>query len=140
MKLRSKYILVLLLALSFKAAWAQSDKVEALRVAFITEKVKLTPAEGQSFWPLYNEYNDKVKNLRENFKVNYGSKTEFKSDKEADDFLNAETKLKQSEVDLLKEYTEKFKKVLGSKKTAMLHKAEEAFKRKMIESLKGNGP
>ncbi|MGZ4036918.1 MAG: hypothetical protein ACXVPQ_03765, partial [Bacteroidia bacterium] len=118
---------------------AQSDKVEALRVSFITDKIRLTPAEGQSFWPLYNEYNDKVKALRKSFRQQYGAVSEFKSDKEAEDFLNAELKLRQNEVELQKDYTEKFKKVLGAKKTAQLRKAEEEFKREIIKTIKGNG-
>ena len=135
-----KYIFILILTLCFgKITFAQSDKVDAQRVSFITEKIKLTTAEAQSFWPLYNEYNDKVKNLRKNFKTNFGNKDDFKTDKEADDFLNAEIKLKQSEVDLRKEYTDKFKKVLGSKKTAQLRKAEDEFLRILINTAKGNG-
>ena len=131
----------MLLALCFsKTTLAQADKVDAQRVSFITEKVKLTTAEAQSFWPLYNEYNDKVKALRKNFRTNYGKKEDFSSDKEAGDYLNAELNLKQSEVDLKKEYTEKFKKVLGTKKTALLRKAEEEFLRILINTAKGNGP
>jgi hypothetical protein len=138
MKFKFTYILVLLIALGFSnVSLAQADKVDAQRVSFITEKVKLTTAEAQSFWPLYNEYNDKIKTLRKNFRSNYGGKEEIKSDKEADDFLNAEINLKQSEVDLRKEYTDKFKKVLGVKKTAMLRKAEEEFLRILIKTAKG---
>jgi hypothetical protein len=135
-----RYILILILAVFFKTGLiGQSDKVEALRVSFITDKIKLTPAEGQSFWPLYNEYNDKVKSLRKSFRQQYGATADFKTDKDAEDFLNAELKLRQNEVDLQKEYIEKFKKVLGAKKTAMLRKAEEEFKREIIKTIKGNG-
>ncbi len=128
------------MALCFsKVTMAQADKVDAQRVSFITDKVKLTTTEAQSFWPLYNEYNDKVKSLRKNFRSNYAKTEDFNSDKEAEDFLNAEINLKQGEVDLKKEYTEKFKKVLGVKKTAMLRKAEEEFLRILINTAKGNG-
>ncbi len=140
MKFKFTYIVVLLIALCFsKVSLAQADKVDAQRVSFITDKVKLTTAEAQSFWPLYNEYNDKVKSLRKNFRANYAKKEDFNSEKEAEDFLNAEINLKQNEVDLKKEYTEKFKKVLGVKKTALLRKAEEEFLRILINTAKGNG-
>ena len=135
-----KYIFILLLALSFKVTIGQSDKVEAMKVSFITKEISLTPAEAQSFWPLYNEYNDKVKSLRKNFKANYGSKEDFKNDKDAEDFLNAEIKLKQTEVDLRKEYVEKFKKVIGSRKTAQLRKAEEKFIEIVLNTAKGKSP
>jgi hypothetical protein len=140
MKFNYKLILVLVIALlSFTTARSQGkDKVEALRVSFISQKLNLSTQEAQGFWPLYNEYNDKIKSLRKNFRQQYGSVSEFKSDKEADDFLNAEMKMKQGELDLHKEYFEKIKKVLGSKKTAMLIRAEEEFKKVIIQTIKGN--
>lgn len=143
MNFNLKHIIILIaLIFAFKTSFAQGgkggEKVEALKVSFITQKINLTTTEAQSFWPLYNEFNDKVKSLRKNFRAQYGPITEFKSDKEADEYLNAETKLKQNEVDLQKEYFEKFKKVLGAKKTAMLRKAEEEFKIQIIKTIKGN--
>jgi hypothetical protein len=121
------------------AQGGNKDKIEALKVSFITEKIALTTTEAQSFWPLYNEYNDKIKFARKNFRQQYNNITEFKSDKEADEFLSAELKLRQTEVDLQKEYFEKFKKILGSKKTGALRKAEEEFKKEIIKTIKGSG-
>ena len=101
--------------------------------------MNLTPQEAQSFWPLYNEYNDKIRFARKNFRQQYANVNDFKSDKEADDYLAAELKLRQTEVDLQKEYFEKFKKILGAKKTGLLKKAEEEFKKEIIKTIKGNG-
>ena len=90
MKFSAKYILVFVVAIfATKLSYAQpgkSDKVEALKVSFITEKISLTPQEAQSFWPLYNEYNDKIKFARKNFRHQYNAVTDFKTDKEADEF------------------------------------------------------
>ncbi len=143
MKSSFKYILVFVIAVfATKLSYAQGgkqDKIEALKVSFITEKINLTPNEAQGFWPLYNEYNDKIKFARKNFRQQYGTVTDFKTDKEADDYLGAELKLRQTEVDLQKEYFDKFKKILGSKKTGLLRKAEEEFKKEIIKTIKGNG-
>ncbi len=143
MKFNFKYLLVLVIALfATKLSYAQpgkADKVEALKVSFITEKINLTTTEAQSFWPLYNEYNDKIKFARKNFRQQYANVTDFKTDKEADDYLNAELKLRQTEVDLQKEYFDKFKKILGAKKTGLLRKAEEEFKKEVLKIFKGNG-
>ena len=40
-------------------------KVDALRIAFITEKLQLTTQEAQVFWPVYNEYQGKLKEIRQ---------------------------------------------------------------------------
>jgi len=35
------------------------EKLEAARVAFITNRLSLSPEQAEKFWPLYNEFNDK---------------------------------------------------------------------------------
>jgi len=130
-------IVILLMALLFTfntfAQGDKRDKIEALRVAFITEQLNLTSEESQKFWPFYNEYQDKLKAARKEFKNQKGT---FASDKEAQEFLDAELLLKQREVSLYKEYYDKFKKVLPVKKVAHLRQAEEEFKKVLISHLK----
>ncbi len=109
------------------------DKIEALRAAFITEQLGLTSDESQKFWPVYNEYQDKLKAARKEFKNHKGT---FATDKEAQDFLDAELLLKQREVALYKDYYDRFKKILPVKKVARLRQAEEKFKQVLIEKLK----
>lgn len=131
-------IVALVLSLSGLAQKGKQDKVEALKVSFITQKVSLTTQEAQSFWPVYNEYSDKIKHSRRNFRTQYGAVNDFKTEKEAEDYLYAELKLKQTELELHKEYFEKFKKIIGSKKTGLLRLAEEEFKKEIIKTIKGN--
>lgn len=141
MNFNLKYIVFILSVLATLSGYTQpgkQEKVEALKVSFITQKINLTTQEAQSFWPVYNEYSDKIKFARRQFRLQYGNITEFKTDKEAEDYLNAEIKLKQTELDLNKEYSEKFKKILGAKKTALLRLAEEDFKKEIIKTIKGN--
>jgi len=114
------------------------EKIDALRVAFITKKLNLTSQEAQSFWPLYNEMNDKQDATRKAFrqkyhpKVNYG----FATDKEAEDYITADIQHKVQEAKLLKTYYEKIKKVLPVKKVAKLRRAEESFRQEMLKQLK----
>jgi hypothetical protein len=129
------YIVVFVL-LSF-ASFAQGgkrEKIEALRVAFITQQLNITADESQKFWPVYNEYQDKVKAARKEFKA---IPTTFATDKEAQDFLDAELLFKQRELSLYKEYYDKFKKILPLKKVALLRQAEEDFKKELLKQLQG---
>ena len=118
------------------------EKIEALRVTFISQKVNFTTAEAQQFWPLYNEYNDKTDANRKAFRqlVNKTNVTDFATDKDAELYLNSELTLKQKEYELYKEYYDKFKKVLPIKKVALLRKAEDDFKKELIKNIKGNSP
>ncbi len=119
------------------AAFSQGgkkEKIEALRVAFITQQLNLTADESQKFWPVYNEYMDKFRAARREFK---STPTTFTTDKEAQDFLDAELLFKQRELSLYKEYYDKFKKILPLKKVAQLRQAEEDFKKELLKQLQG---
>lgn len=119
---------------------SKRDKIEALRVTFINQKVNFTTQESQLFWPLYDEYNDKLENARKTFRQQFIKNIDFNNltDKESEAYINAELALKQKEYELYKEYFEKFKKVLLIKKVALLRRAEEEFKKELIKNIKGN--
>lgn len=144
MKQFYKYIYVCLFVLVTFVSIAQPiskrDKIEALRVSFINQKVNFTTQESQLFWPLYDEYNDKLENARKSFRQQYIKNIDFTTltDKEAEAYVSAELTLKQKEYELYKEYFDKFKKVLPIKKVALLRRAEEEFKKELIKNIKGN--
>jgi len=128
------YLFVLLAFLKVFPQGGKNEKIEALRVAFITDKLKLTADESQKFWPVYNDYQDKLKAARQEFKK---QPTTFTTDKEAQDYLDAELLLKQREYSLYKEYYEKIRKTIPIKKVAELRQAEEDFKKELLKQLQG---
>lgn len=145
MKLNYKHIIsMLLLILCINITYAQTDakkdKIDALRAAFISKKVNFTTQETQSFWPLYNEMNDKLDAARKTFRLQYNSKTnyDFATDKEAEAYLAAELNLKQKEFEIYRDYYEKFKKILPVKKVADVRRAEDDFKKEIIKIIKEN--
>ena len=42
----------------------RKENIEAMKIGFLTKKLDLTPEEAQKFWPVYNQYSDKMKELR----------------------------------------------------------------------------
>jgi hypothetical protein len=133
-----KYIFCLFILFTFLKLFPQGgnkrEKIEALRVAFITQKLNLTADESQKFWPVYNEYQDKLKASRKEFRK---QPDVFTNDKEAQDYLDAELLLKQREFGLYKEYYDKIKKTIPIKKVAELRQAEEDFKKELLKQLQG---
>lgn len=145
MKLNYKHIismlvLILCINITFAQTDAKKDKIDALRAAFISKKVNFTTQETQSFWPLYNEMNDKFDAARKTFRLQYNSKTnyDFATDKEAEAYLAAELSLKQKEFEIYRDYYEKFKKILPVKKVADVRRAEDDFKKEIIKTIKEN--
>jgi Spy/CpxP family protein refolding chaperone len=116
------------------------ENIEAMKIAFITQKLELTPEEAQQFWPVYNQYSEKTKELRK--KRRQGNREARQqnfdelSDKEVEQLVNEDIANRQKELDLQKEYNEKFKAILPIKKVAKLYAAEEQFKVVLINKLK----
>jgi hypothetical protein len=143
--MRKYFYIFILLWLAFNCESqtnSKRDKIEELRVSFITQKVNLTSQESQQFWPLYNEFNDKLDNLKKTYRLNYikNFNADIISDKEAEALLTAELILKQKELDLNKEYYEKYKKILPIKKIALIKMAENDFKKELIKNIKSSSP
>ena len=120
-----KYFLILLVLLAgISVARAQDDtgpkaeKIQALKIAFITQKLQLSSAEAEKFWPVYNEYENEIKNLRA------GNKN--------GDVLDTEEKL----LNIRKKYKPSFEKILGEQKLNQLFSAERDFRNVLIRRLK----
>jgi len=136
------FIILFFAFISKSQSNSKRDKIDELRVAFITTKVKLTNQETQQFWPIYNELNDKLENLKKTYRLNYikNFNAELLTDKEAEALLTADFILKQKEIDLNKEYYEKYKKILSIKKIALIKMAENDFKKELIKNIKSSSP
>lgn len=120
----------------------QKDKMEALKIAFITEKLSLTSKEAEAFWPVFNRYDREVRTMRKKQREaakSYAQKTD-PTDAEAEKFLNDQMALKQQEIDLLKKYIPEFKKTLPAAKVARLLSLEQEFKIQLLHKLKDRRP
>lgn len=120
-----KYLLLVFSLCSFLIVNAQKkgggdDKVQALKIAFITQKLELTTPEAQKFWPVYNEYEDDVKKLR---RSNNG------------DVIERDEKL----LNIRKKYKVQFEKIIGAERTNKLYIIEGEYRNLLIKQLKNRG-
>lgn len=121
----------------------REEKIDQLKIAFITDELDLTSEEAEKFWPIYNELEDKLKELRKaNRKIQKEVDESYESLSNEDAKKKLETILdnEKKEIDYRKEYSEKFSKVIGDKRTLKLLSLEHEFKRELLERLKEQGP
>lgn len=120
-------LLVLLVATGVSAQTKPKEKVEAMRIAFITSRLDLTPDEAKLFWPIYDNYRHDLSKLRKSF---------YPKDDGTDPHLDADRQLEfeQKKLDLKKSYKPQFEQVLGKEKLNKLIGAEEDFKRMLIRT------
>src|SRR6478735_794152 len=115
-------ILVLALATS---AFAQPGKsredVKAFKVGYITTELSLSSEEAQKFWPVYNEFQDKLDKLHNERKEMLKSAKakggiDSLSNSEVEKIVDKEMVLQEKELQIKKEFHSKVKNVLPIKK------------------------
>ena len=109
-------------------------KIEAQKVAYITNRLDLTTEEAAEFWPIYNQFQKERKAIRRKHKK--AQRIENMSDSELEEQMISNFKKDQELLDLKKTYFEKLKKVLSIRKIATLHVAEREFKKTILDMMK----
>ena len=116
------------------------ERLQAEKIAFITQELDLTPEEAQVFWPVYNQCWKEVlashKATREAFAGIRGKQAEGLTDKEMEKKLDAYIQASTRSNQVLADWYPKFKQVLPIRKVAKLYQAEEAFQQRMINNLR----
>ncbi len=114
------------------------EKVDAMKIGFLTDRLSLSPEEAQTFWPVYNQYQAEMEKLRMSRRDDHQSAKENMdemTDAAAEKFVDGEIAFRQNELDIMKKYHPQFKKVLTPKKVAKLYRAEDDFKRRLLEMI-----
>ncbi len=114
--LQLKYIfttfcLIFTLQLTSYAQPRNFEAIESEKIAYITKELKLTPAEAQRFFPLYNKYNEEMWNLRQEKR------------REKSDIISFDAK----EVELKKKYRTEYSKVIGQARASQFFQVVEDF-------------
>ena len=106
--------------MSVTVSFAQDDvttlknnggKIEALKIAYLTNKLNLSPEEAQRFWPVYNKYMEEIRKTRLDAREN--KQQEIVTDEKI--------------LVIRKKYNIEFGKVLSSEKVNAFFKAEKEF-------------
>lgn len=94
----------------------REQDIEALKVAFLSKQLDLTPEEAQQFWPVYNQYATELKQI-------------IKSDP---DILDRDERV----LNVRKRYKDQFVKILGPDRLNRLFEAEGRFHQLLIRAMR----
>ena len=116
----------------------------SLKIAFITDELKLTTDEATKFWPLYNNFEEKQRELKQQKIRSYmkrfeSGEVEKMSDKEATNFLNQMENTEDEMYQLRKKFVSNLKDILPPIKIIKLKKVEEDFNRKLLQQYRDKG-
>ncbi|MBT8257326.1 MAG: sensor of ECF-type sigma factor [Bacteroidia bacterium] len=138
-----KRLILPVLLLMLTMSWAQpneramQERIKAQKVAFITERLDLSPEEAQKFWPIYNAFEDEANSMRQNDlkevrqAMRRGNLTESEAQRLLDQFMAVEDKLHNAKKKLVKDLGG----AIPPQKIIQLKAAEDAFNKKILQML-----
>lgn len=147
MKKVKMFVATIAMVFSLQMAFAQPEggpedgkkreKIEALKRAFITEKLELTVAEAEKFWPLYNAHDKQKSEVRKSIREKYKSLEEAgKTEKDATSAIDFITQKRKEEADIEAKFFKDCLPVLGVDKTIKLASSEREFQHEVMRSIK----
>ena len=89
----------------------EAQRLEAYKIAYLTKKLNLSPDEAQKFWPIYNKYQQEIREVR----------IDNRRDKKSE--IEAEEKL----LGIRKKYNNEFSKAINNEKVNTLFRSEREF-------------
>ncbi len=108
------------------------ERIKAMKVAYITQKLNMDTKLAQKFWPVYNKYECAQTDFhkKEYFESdNIENISEAEAEKMLTEFLNVE----MEKYTVKKELYTNLKKIMSAREIVKLHKLESDFNKKLID-------
>ncbi|RZK45094.1 MAG: hypothetical protein EOO59_21365 [Hymenobacter sp.] len=113
-------------------------QLDNARIAFITARLTLTQEQAQRFWPIYNEFVAKRRELNRSARqVRLATSNVALTDAQLRDNFNQDFALRQQLLTLDKDYFERAQKVLSLRQLAQLYQAERDFTKEVLQRVAG---
>lgn len=126
-----RFLLITFMLLAMMPSFAQNGKgqrVESLKIAYISGELNLDPATAEKFWPIYHQYEDELQAIiRERKRNNQDGRS-------VEEQLDQEQKV----LDLKRKYSALFSKVLSPDQLTRLYKAEKEFRQMLLRRSQRN--
>jgi hypothetical protein len=133
-------IALLISTLTFAQDGKLRNQIKASKVAFLTNELNLTTIEAEKFWPLYNTFEDKQREIKKEKIKGYRNRLDNSDDKltekEAAAALAQMEKTEDELYQLRKKFISDLKVILPVTKILKLKKADEDFNRKLLKQYK----
>lgn len=130
-------LILMILAFTANAQRGQlnigNERIQSLKVAFITEKLNFTPEESATFWPLYNEMEEKIEEIK---KSPIKKARAVESDNDAKEFILERFSVEEEALSTKKEYYLLLAEKISAQKVMKLNQVENQFKRELLKEVR----
>jgi hypothetical protein len=130
-------LLFLLTFSAFSQHKEKEERVKALKIAFITERLALTESEAQKFWPIYNAFEEENNKLRrQSYSKRKAENFETMTESDAKNLLSDMASIENQRHKLREKFMKDLLTAIPAKKVVLLKITEDAFNKRMFEEFK----
>lgn len=129
------FLIFLLMGAILVQAQSREDRfkeIKAQKIAYLTEKMNLSVDESKAFWPVYNEYEQAMRQLRGEPRPKEKDLTEANAKQALISSLEREEKA----IKVKKEFYDKVTSVISYKQLYLLEAGEREFRQKLFDQYK----
>ena len=115
----------------------RSEEIESYKIAYLTQKLELSPSEAKIFWPIYNDWQKELKALwsdrnKNGISLRKTAEIDELSDNEIHSLIVNELNYKQRNLNIEKKYFNRLKSSLPLKVVGKYYRAQETFKKELL--------
>lgn len=108
------------------------EKIKELKTAFFTQELNLDKKKAQQFWPIYNEYESELHELRKREHRDIPN-LECITEGDAEDMLDEYVAIERQDYILKQQLFNDLKEIMTAQEIIKLHKLEDEFHKKLIK-------
>jgi hypothetical protein len=115
------------------------EKIEAYKKLYLTDKLKLDPTTETAFWETYKSYEDSLAEVRQEHRLSMRKlniDNESASVQEYDEQIDIYMSYEKKKVELRGKLIAELKEIMSFRKTYMLFRYEDDFRREMMKKLR----
>jgi hypothetical protein len=133
-------ILFLITTFSYAQTGKKLERIKALRIAYISNKLNLTQEESEKFWPVFNTFDTKQFDLRSKKKKLMlrlkPENSKLISDKEMVNALNESEDLDNQIQQNRRVFVKSLQGIISAQKILILKQSEDDFKNEILKQIK----
>lgn len=131
--------ILFLLPVSRAQVNVRRNQIESQKIAFFTRRLDLSTSEATQFWPVYNEYEKKLDEVRraraQHLRESVQNHTRM-SEEELSDAAERFIELRTQETAIEREFHQKLLKTIGPAKLILLYQTEQQYKTFLLKKIR----
>jgi hypothetical protein len=140
-KIITLFVLFLLSINLLQAQQMQRQRIKAIKTSYITNALNLSPKEAEQFWPVYNLYIRRIKELKMDAELSFQKQVrlaggiDYMTNNQAKKLIENSLKIEQEVTDAKISMIKELATIISAKKILLLKKTERNFNRRMLQEL-----